>query len=397
MSGITGLGTTYNLPNYTGILRNLSPVDTPLFSAIGGLSSGGGQCTSTEFEWSTYDLRNPGQNVKVEGATAPTGENRVRGNVTNVVQIQQEKVSVSYSKLAAVGLKAGSNNDQAANVIGELDWQVKQMLLQMIRDVEWSFVNGIYAKPGDNSTARKTRGLLPAITTNVRDISIAVATGATIAASTDKITAAAHGFNNGDTVIFANNTAAGLSNDAYYVVNKTTNDFQVSLQFGGAAVDVTADGTADVKKGVAIKVGDIDSLAQLAYDTGGITDTEATVFMVGSGQKIATSAAFANYAGKYVEADRNVGGVSVDTIQTNFGRLGVMLDRYVPRHVTSIVSLDQCRPVYLEVPGKGHFFAEPLAKTGASDDVQLYGEVGLDYGNEKSHAKLSGCALPIPA
>ena len=36
------------------------------------------------------------------------------------------------------------------------------------------------------------------------------------------------------------------------------------------------------------------------------------------------------------------------------------------------------------------FFEEPLAKTGASDKSQLYGEVGLKYGNEKAHAVQTG-------
>jgi hypothetical protein len=36
MSGITAMGTTYNLPNYTGLLYGLSPEETPFFSAIGG-------------------------------------------------------------------------------------------------------------------------------------------------------------------------------------------------------------------------------------------------------------------------------------------------------------------------------------------------------------------------
>ena len=49
MAGITGLGTTYNLPNYTGILYQLSRAETPFFSTIGGLS-GGGQTTETAFE-----------------------------------------------------------------------------------------------------------------------------------------------------------------------------------------------------------------------------------------------------------------------------------------------------------------------------------------------------------
>ena len=84
MAGITGLGTNYNLPNYTGILFGLTRGETPLFSAIGGLT-GGRQTTSTEFEWSTYDLRNATQPEVLEGATAPTAQGRVRANVANVV------------------------------------------------------------------------------------------------------------------------------------------------------------------------------------------------------------------------------------------------------------------------------------------------------------------------
>jgi len=39
MSGITALGTTYGLPNYTGILYQLTPADTPFFAALGGLTN----------------------------------------------------------------------------------------------------------------------------------------------------------------------------------------------------------------------------------------------------------------------------------------------------------------------------------------------------------------------
>jgi hypothetical protein len=51
--------------------------------------------------------------------------------------------------------------------------------------------------------------------------------------------------------------------------------------------------------------------------------------------------------------------------------------------------MEQLSPVYLDTPGKGHFFEEPLAKTGAKDRTQLYGEVGLKYGNERTHAKIT--------
>lgn len=314
MATVSALGTTYNLPNYTGILHQLTPSDTPFFSAIGGLT-GGGQTTSTEFEWETYDLRAAGQNVAVEGAD-PTDEERDRANVTNVVQIHQEAVGVSYSKLAAVGQKSGSNNDRPNPVRNELDWQVEQMLKQMVRDVEWSFLRGTYQKPVDNTTERQTRGLIAAITTN-------------------DITADAG---------------------------------------AGAADDLTKDYVLD--------------LMQSVYDNGGIMESETAAIIVNSFQKRRLTTVFITDS-NYREQSRNVGGVNVQTIETDFGLINVMLDRHMPTDQLVVASLEQCRPVYLEIPGKGHFFAEPLAKTGSKERSQLYGEVGLEYGNEAAHGKLT--------
>jgi hypothetical protein len=42
----------------------------------------------------------------------------------------------------------------------------------------------------------------------------------------------------------------------------------------------------------------------------------------------------------------------------------------------------------MPIEGKGHFFTEPLAKTGAYDRVQIYGELGLEYGPEQFHGKI---------
>ena len=388
MSGITGLGTTYNLPNYTGILHQLTPSTTPVFSAIGGLGNGG-QTTSTEFEWQTSDLRNPGQNVALEGATAPTAQERARGNVTNVVQIQQEKVSVSYSKLAAVGLKSGSNNDLGNPVTNESDWQVQQTLMEMVRDIEYSFINGVYQKPTDNTTARKTRGLIAAVTTNLVAKATSTITG--LSAATDTVTETATGLSNGDQIIF---TDVGASTTLqvgriYYVVSKSTNAFKVATSSGGSAITI---GTATVSYRVpwTTTTTHIDDLLQLTYDNGGIQEASTATLIVNSTQKRAISAAYGNAYGKFMETSRTVGGVAVDSIVTDFGTLNVMLDRYVPQDVIIAASLDKLRPVYLETPGKGHFFAEPLAKTGASDDTQLYGEVGLAYGPETAHGVLTG-------
>lgn len=98
MSGITGTGTTYTLPNYVGELFAASPEDTPLRSAIGGLT-GGESVGATLFEWQGYELRDAADNrQRTEGADITEFSERSRFKASNVVEIHQEAVSVSYSK-----------------------------------------------------------------------------------------------------------------------------------------------------------------------------------------------------------------------------------------------------------------------------------------------------------
>lgn len=399
MAAITGLGTTYNLPNYTGILYSLTPQDTPFFSAIGGLS-GGGQTTSTEFEWSSFDMRDASQRVRLEGQDAPTPEERVRGTANNITQIHQETVGVSYTKLAAYGNLAGLNIADKSNPVNdELDWQTRIMLQQMARDIEVSYLTGTYQKPVDNTTERKTRGLLPAITTNVGTAGATVATGLTATAATDVINATAHGLANGTQITLtaiATGTAGLSVGTTYYVVNTAANTFKVAATSGGSAIDITTDGTGiTVETTAAVGTDKLNSLMQLAYINGGLSDTTTATLMVPPQQKPKLTAAYitgSSYA-TYQEQTRNVGGVSVSTIHTDFGTLNVMLNRHMPNNTIAVVSLGECRPVFLEIPGKGHFFAEALAKTGAYEKVQLYGETGLAYGNERMHAKLTGLSV----
>lgn len=396
MSGITALGTTYNLPNYGGVLFALTPADTPFLSAIGGLTAGGGQTTDTEFEWQTFDLRSAAQPAVLEGADAPTAQARVRAQVKNVTQIHQETIQVSYTKQAAIGRKSGLANMEANPVDNEMDWQTMQMLKQMVRDVDWSFINGVYQLPTDNTTARKTRGLLAAIATNITDAAAAVTATGTAAASTDLITLATHGLSIGDTIEFTSvGTATGISTGVpYYVAASgfTTGVFKVAATKGGSAVDITADGTVVWEKGVALTKTMVDNTLQLAYDNGGISEQATATLVCNSAQKRAITAAYV--AGGYVRRELvgTVGGVTVDRIETDFGTLNVMLERQMPQNKIAVASMEQLRPVFLEVPGKGHFFSEPLAKTGSTDKVQIYGETGLAYGNEKAHAKILNLA-----
>lgn len=409
MAGVTALATNYNTPNFGGDLFRLSPAETPFFSAIGGLS-GGKQTTDTEFEWQTYDFRTRAQPAVLEGATAPTGQARVRAQVKNVVQIHQEAVEISYSRLAAYGRKGGLANTQANPVTDEMAWQVTQALLQVAGDVNYSLLNGAYQLPVDNTTARKTRGILSAISTNAFDGSTAVnnGTGASATAATNLITANAHGLVDGDQVVFTSvGTATPLAvrpttwspssptAGVYWVVSASTNTFAVATSYGGAAVDITADGTVTVRKRLALTTTLVNRMVQGAFDNGGSLDPVSAALVCGSSQKRQLTAAYtaAGYVSK--ELTGNVGGVTVTRLETDFGVLNILLDPDMPPDALLCARLGQCAPVYLEVPGRGHMFIEPLAKTGASDRSQIYGEVGLEYGNQAAHAKLTGLALAV--
>lgn len=402
MAGVTGIGTTFNLPNYHGELFAITPADTPFLSAIGGLT-GGGQTTATEFEWESYDLRDPDQRTRTEGATAPTAEERVRTNIKNIVQIHQEKVSVSYTKQAAIGAFSGANIADGANpVTDELGWQVTQSLKQIARDVNWSFLNGIYYSPPNNTTARKTRGLLNAITTNLVDRGTNVASGAT-ASGTTITPSGAHSLVVGDKVVFTQLGPADGSSVAsnliigrpYFVTSvNTTVSFSVALTSGGAAITVGTVAAGIAYHSLTATVLDIATFnlfGQLVFDNGGLTDGLGTL-VVNSSQKVAISAMIANAYGKAnpIISGEKIGGVAIDQVVTDFGTLNIMIDRAMPRDAILLTSLSEVTPVLLSIPGKGVFFQEPLAKTGASSDEQLYGEIGLKYGSQLQHGILRG-------
>ena len=135
---------------------------------------------------------------------------------------------------------------------------------------------------------------------------------------------------------------------------------------------------------------DVLDLIQKVWDGGGVQETETRTIIVSSTLKRALTRLFVKDGFK--QEDRNVGGVNLKMLETDFGSFNIMLNRYMPVTKLAVVSLEQLAPAFLEVPGKGHFFAEPLAKTGASEKVQLYGEIGLKYGNEKAHGVLTVAA-----
>jgi hypothetical protein len=116
-------------------------------------------------------------------------------------------------------------------------------------------------------------------------------------ATDDKLDATAHNLADDDRVIFTSSGAdlpAGLDSETvYWVVNKTANDFEVSLTQSGAAVDVTDDGTGTHSVHAVTAVTLVDEGTYSSYDiyagtadiSGQPSDTDMMLFVQSKNNK----------------------------------------------------------------------------------------------------------------
>ena len=95
----------------------------------------------------------------------------------------------------------------------------------------------------------------------------------------------------------------------------------------------------------------------------------------------------------YAPEDRNVGGVNIKQIETDFAVIGVVWAPNVPAATLLISDVAFCSPVFLPVPEKGVLFYEELNRTGASEKGQVYGQIGLDYGPEEMHGTITNLSV----
>ena len=96
----------------------------------------------------------------------------------------------------------------------------------------------------------------------------------------------------------------------------------------------------------------------------------------------------------YAPEDRNVGGVNIKQIETDFGNIGVApAHRMMPAATLLIAEVSVCAPVFQPVPGKGNFFYEELARTGAAEAGQIFGQIGLNYGPKFAHGTLTNLSV----
>jgi hypothetical protein len=301
---------SFGVPNYSGLLFNKGNTRTPFSSLIGGRRK-----TTNAVEFVTGQEFQTGGGAQpaiseTASLTAPDATAITREQKTNVTQIFQESVGISYAKQSNMGTLSGINvAGQTANPQGELEFQTAAKMTKIARDIEYTFINGAYVKAANDATANKSRGILTAITSNVIDLN-----------------------------------------------------------------------------GEAIRWWDVAEIMKLIYEAqGSLNGLVAWVDAVTKFQL----AADAEQNG-YVTTHGNVNGLSIDYILTPLGQIGLYLGEFLPAGTMGIFNPLVCAPVEQPTPGYGNFFRELLAKTGAGEKYQIFGQIGLDHGPEWFHGKISG-------
>ena len=314
-------GTIWTLPNFAGELFTADAINTPFLSMIGGLTGGGKTTENFEFPTSSeYAFPAAAQPNITETAslTAPViqlpnvppqqNENFVRTQVTNVTQIFQEAILLSYVKLSNMGRMSGLNTaGQVNNVADELAWQQEQKLKKIARDVEFSFIQGVYNLAANQNQANRTRGMVAAC--------------------------------------------------------------------------ALAGGTVQNGQGNQLSLPLMQALFLSMFNAG--ASFSNLVLYVGGALKQRISALYG-----FAPTDRNVGGVNIEQIETDFGPIGIVLSRFAPANTVLAIEVSVCAPVFQPVPDKGVLFYEPLSKTGASESGQIFGQIGLDHGPAFMHGML---------
>ena len=305
--------TSFGVLNYSGMLFNKGNTRTPLSAIIGGRAK-----TTNHVEFVTgqeYTAGGDGSQPEISenaSLTAPAASVVTREQKTNVTQIFQESVGISYAKQSNMGTLAGVNiANQQANPVNELDFQVAAKIQKINRDIEYTFINGVFNKANSDATANKTRGLIPAITTNV--------------------------------------TAMG---------NKPLGLWDI----------------ADMVKKIYGANAPTDGLC-LWCDA--ITLFQINADAVQNGLTV-------------IPAAREINGIALSSVVTPIGVVYLYLGECLPAGTALLLNLDVIAPVYQPVPGKGNFFLEQLAKVGAGEKYQLFGQIGLDHGPEWYHGKFTG-------
>ena len=161
---------SFNCPNYSGLLYNKANTKTPFLNMISGNVK---YTNSVEFVTGQYFSSEEGEIPEISetaSLTAPTASFVTRNQLSNVTQIFMDAVAISYAKQSNMATLSGVNlAGQSANPQNELDFQVARKMEKLKRSIEKTFIQGKFNKATSDTEVNKTRGMVEAITTNIKN------------------------------------------------------------------------------------------------------------------------------------------------------------------------------------------------------------------------------------
>ena len=140
--------------------------------------------------------------------------------------------------------------------------------------------------------------------------------------------------------------------------------------------------------GAPLRVWDVAEVMKLIYDSQAILN--GLILWVDPVALFQINADAEQNGNTIVPASRTINGISISTLLTPLGEVGVYLGEFLPVGTVMIFNPSVISPVEQPVPKKGNFFLEELAKTGAGAKYQIFGQLGLDHGPEWFHGKITG-------
>lgn len=129
----------------------------------------------------------------------------------------------------------------------------------------------------------------------------------------------------------------------------------------------------------------LKSFFKKLYDAN--TDIDGYLLLINSDIKAAISEAYEGSG--YFMPGVTEAGIGIQKLITDYGTIRIALSRTMPQGTALCFNPAVVHLVEQPTPKLGNFFLEPLDKKGASWDYQIFGQLGLDYGFEKLHGKLT--------
>lgn len=142
-----------NKEDISDLITNISPTDTPLFSALGK-----GKASATYHEWLEDKLEYSGaSNKKVEGFSYQTTDPDTRTRLGNFTQIMSNGYGVTETQETV----------EKHGVSSEIAYQMQRAMKQIAIDCEYALVNNATRTQGNSSTERQAGGIPYFVQTHV--------------------------------------------------------------------------------------------------------------------------------------------------------------------------------------------------------------------------------------